>query len=348
MPTYEMFWDCRSCDTKKLLGKTHRHCPHCGQVQDPSWRYFPSEDEKVAVEDHVFVGVDWVCERCDSPNSASATHCVNCGDARDGVEKDVERKASVRAGQQSGERDRPERVHPSAQGMTSGDEAVPAATSSWKGAVPLLAAGLFLLVVCCGLLAFFWTEETEATVTGHTWSRSVHIERLQATSGGSWCDSMPGDAYGVSRSRRERSTRQIPDGESCSTVNVDNGDGTFSTQQSCHTVYRSEPVYDDWCSYTVDRWQHHDTVTASGASLASEPRWPSVSVSGCHSLGCTRQGARGSSYIVHLLDADGDEQTCDFDQSTWASMPVGSRWTVAKRVLLDNLVCSDFEPVETP
>ena len=36
--------------------------------------------------------VGGLCERCDTPNSAAASHCVNCGDARDGVEEDVVRR----------------------------------------------------------------------------------------------------------------------------------------------------------------------------------------------------------------------------------------------------------------
>ena len=43
--TYQMLWDCSYCDSKKLLGITHRHCPGCGAPQDPSKRYYPKDDE---------------------------------------------------------------------------------------------------------------------------------------------------------------------------------------------------------------------------------------------------------------------------------------------------------------
>src|SRR5262245_36399297 len=85
---YEMLWDCAFCGTRKLLGKTHRHCPACGAPQDPARRYFPSDDEKVAVKDHVFVGVDRVCPACGAPGSRAAAHCGGCGAALDGG-KDV-------------------------------------------------------------------------------------------------------------------------------------------------------------------------------------------------------------------------------------------------------------------
>ena len=83
--TYEMLWDCEFCGTEKLLGKTHRHCPECGAVQNPKTRYFPSEDEKVAVEDHQFVGADRHCGACDAPNSVMAKHCTECGAPMDGT-----------------------------------------------------------------------------------------------------------------------------------------------------------------------------------------------------------------------------------------------------------------------
>ena len=76
---YEMQWDCKFCGTKKLLGKTHRFCPNCGAQQDPTWRYFPSDSEKVAVQDHVYVGADIICKACQSLNSGKAEFCGNCG-----------------------------------------------------------------------------------------------------------------------------------------------------------------------------------------------------------------------------------------------------------------------------
>lgn len=328
MPTYEMFWDCPACGTEKLLGKTHRHCPACGHPQDPSYRYFPPEDEKVAVEDHVFVGVDWTCDRCETPNSAAATHCVNCGDARDKDDGVVERLDEVRAGAQSGtlEDEAPEPV----------DEPLPPRRGGFGKVLVLLLGCLF---VCGTLTALFYTAEATAEVTGHHWQRDVRIDRMASVSDGSWCDSVPGDAYSVSRSQKKRSTNRIPDGQSCSTYNVDNGDGTFSTQERCTTTYREEPVYDDWCDYQVDRWRHDHTETANGRGLSAEPYWPSYSVSGGSGRGSTRVGGRSERYFVELVDADGTKKDCDYDQSRWSAMEVGSRWTGEKRVLLNSLVC---------
>src|SRR4051812_19922262 len=91
---YEMCWDCKFCGQKKLLGLTHRFCAGCGAPQDPAARYFPSDDEKVAVKDNPFVGVDVACPACKQPMSRAAKCCTNCGGPIDkGAE--VARRADV-------------------------------------------------------------------------------------------------------------------------------------------------------------------------------------------------------------------------------------------------------------
>lgn len=343
MPTYEMFWDCPSCGTKKLLGKTHRHCPACGTVQDPSLRYFPPEAEKIAVEDHVFVGVDWVCERCDTPNGNAATHCVNCGDAREGKEKDAGRVAEVDAGAQKGEHEKKKPAPPPAAPSPSTPRAARAASSLGCLGVPMLViAGL--VVVCAGLICLLSrTSPTEVKVTGHEWSRQIAVEKLSATQESAWCDAMPRDATSVSRSRKQKGSHQVPDGQTCKTVNEDQGDGTFKTRQDCKTKYRDEPVYADWCTFTVERWKEVRTEKAGGRSLSPAPSWPSVRVDGCKKLGCTREGQRTERYTVRLTDADGEAQSCDLPEPKWRSMAVGSRWKASKGVVTGGLSCGDLQ-----
>ena len=77
--TYEMMWDCEYCGQKKLLGLSQRFCPQCGAPQNAQKRYFPPEEEKVAVEDHQFVGADLSCPACKQPMSKSCNACTNCG-----------------------------------------------------------------------------------------------------------------------------------------------------------------------------------------------------------------------------------------------------------------------------
>ena len=69
--TYEMMWDCEYCGSDKLLGVTHRYCPECGAAQNPDKRYFPPDDQKVAVQDHKYVGADLKCPACEEAMSAA-------------------------------------------------------------------------------------------------------------------------------------------------------------------------------------------------------------------------------------------------------------------------------------
>ena len=71
---FEMFWDCKQCGTKKLLGITHRNCPNCGNAQDETNRYFPADGEEIAVTNHQYVGADWDCIYCSTPNSQKNNH----------------------------------------------------------------------------------------------------------------------------------------------------------------------------------------------------------------------------------------------------------------------------------
>ncbi|MCA9494662.1 MAG: hypothetical protein KC621_32260 [Myxococcales bacterium] len=343
MPTYEMFWDCPSCGTKKLLGKTHRHCPACGTVQDPALRYFPPESEKVAVEDHAFVGVDWVCERCDTPNSNAASHCVNCGDGREGKEKDAKRSADVDAGAQKGEHEKPKPAEPPPP-PPSAKPARAAAGLGCLGLPALVVVGL--IVVCAGLFCLFSrSSPTEVKVTGHEWSRQIAIEKLSTTQDSAWCDSLPKDARAVTRSRKEKGSRKVPDGQTCKTVNEDQGDGTFKTRQDCKTKYRNEPIFEDWCTFSVDRWKEARTEKAGGKSLTPAPSWPKVKVDGCSRVGCTREGKRTETYTVRFTDADGKAQSCNLAESKWRSMAVGSRWKASKGMVTGGLSCSDLQPL---
>jgi hypothetical protein len=85
MAVYEMLWDCAYCGTRKLLGKTHRFCPGCGAPQDPTRRYFPSDEDKVLVENHEYVGADRLCGACGSAMGARAAHCTQCGSPMEGT-----------------------------------------------------------------------------------------------------------------------------------------------------------------------------------------------------------------------------------------------------------------------
>lgn len=337
-PTYEMFWDCKFCGASKLLGKSHRHCPGCGAAQDADWRYFPAEDEKVAVEDHVFVGVDRSCPACEAPNSAAGGHCVNCGAPMDGSAP-VARQDSVAAGAQSGERS------PPAKGNSPPPPAQRTEPKRFnKGCLLVAFLAIPILIVTFVGLSVFWTRDVNVQIEGHRWERSVEVETYSSLQEGSWCSSLPGGAYEVARSTRQSGTNEVAVGETCTTVNVDNGDGTFSTSEDCTTDYISEPVYDEWCDYRIDRWAVTRTAELKGDALEPAPSWPTPDVSNCSGLGCTRLGKRDEGYFVDVKDSDGDIHECRYKDVDWANFRVGESRTGKKSIVLGFVACNSLLP----
>jgi len=319
--TYQMLWDCPYCSTPGLLGLDHRHCPGCGAAQDEDKRYFPNDDQKVAVQDHVFVGADKDCPACSSPMSAKADFCTNCGSPMD---------AAAVVGKVS---DEPEPEPDSGGGGGGGGKGM----ALGAGCVVMLV----LLVVVIGLF-LFWKKPVDVQATTHAWERTVEVEVFGPVAQSTWCDSMPSDAYSVSRTSEVRDHRQVPDGETCTTKRRDNGDGTFTEYQDCKPKYRSEPIYDDKCGFKVDRWKTDRTARAAGG-LAQAPAWPDpglVKPGTCK--GCDREGKRAETYTVTFETADGKTFDCPFPAGQWKGIAVGSAWSTKQGVMSGTPSCGDL------
>ncbi len=324
--TYQMLWDCPYCGTTKLLGKTHRYCPSCGAAQDPDARYFPSDEDKVAVEDHVFTGADRRCPSCSTPMAAAASHCAGCGSAMDGA-AEVEKKAD------------PARTPPPA-------EPAPQKKKSKVGCViGCVALALALAVVAALAVVLLWKEEAAVQVAGHSWERSIAIEEYRSVEEDAWCDEMPAGAHDVSRSEEVRSHKKVEDGEDCTVKKKDQGDGTFKEIEECKPRYKEVPVYDDKCRYEVERWTKDRTVDASGAALSDAPAWPTVKLGKQGTcIGCEREGAKSERYTVHFSGEGGEDLSCDLPQSAWSGYAVGSRWTGEVGVVTGKLDCDTLAP----
>jgi ribosomal protein L40E len=319
---FEMLWDCASCDTKSLLGKTNRFCPVCGAPQDPKRRRFPEPGQEVAANTE-FDGADKACAHCATPNGAKAVHCRHCGAPMDGTAQ-VKRVADQVNGQ-----------------SVDAAPAAPVAAPPKKKQLWPYALGA-VVVFCCGLglVAKFWTKPSKATVSGHTWERSIDIEKFGPVSSSEWCDSMPSGAYDVSRSKKQRSTNKVPDGETCSTRNVDRGDGTFERKQECKPKYREEPVYADHCSFKIDKWAKSRSVTANGA-LSNPPAWPALTgLRGGSSVGSEREGAHHESYTVAFKGPAGESWSCDFAEGKWSGLRDGTTLDVKVRMVGGGLDCA--------
>jgi hypothetical protein len=344
--TYEMCWDCKFCGQKKLLGLTHRFCAGCGGPQDPASRYFPPDNEKVAVKDNPFVGADVACPACRQPMSRAAKCCTHCGSPIDkGVQvalrADVvvpDAGAALHGGGVdafSAGRYGPDALPP------PGAPAVPAAKKPFP-TVLAIALALAVVVIAVVLVMIFWKRESALEVTGHSWERSVAIERFDTGKKTAWCDERPSGARELSRRKEQRGTNQVKDGETCQTRKKDNGNGTFKEVRECQPKFKSEPILSDRCDFEVTEWRAARTVAERGASLSDAPRWPAVAIARPGTcIGCEREGARSEKYIVNFKDtkSKGADATCDLPEARWATFAKGSKWKGKVRVLTGGIDC---------
>lgn len=344
---YEMLWDCQFCGATKLLGKTHRFCPNCGAPQNADARYFPPDDEKIAVEDHEYVGADKICPACDALNAASAVHCGNCGapldsanavrTINDGATLEADEVEQLRQSRDvMGEKFQRDMK---AAGVTTGEK-----KKKGNG----LWIGLLLLAVVCG--GIFWmfsqTRQEAVIASAHAWEREIQIEEYRTVRDGAWQNSVPSGAFNRSCSQRQSGTERIPDGQDCRTVRRDNGDGTFSERQECTTRYREEPVYSTWCDYSINRWVQTRTVRTTGTSLSNTPAWGVVQLK-CtgQQLGCEREAGRTERYEVTFTDsASAENYTCDFPQAQWQNIRLESAWEMEVRQFMGGAMCETLTP----
>lgn len=322
--TYEMVWDCEYCGAKKLLGLTHRHCPECGAAQNPQHRYFPPDNEKVAVQDHQYVGADLHCPSCREPQSARVKHCTNCG--------------GPIAGGAAAARQADHVVGPggAVQGQPMQGQAIQAAPAGATPPAPKSKRwiGIVIGVVALAIVSFIvlllvWKKETGVEVASHSWTREIPVERYEAVKEKGACSGVPSGAKILDRSKAE---------PVCKTRKVDQGDGTFKEKKEC-----SEPV--EQCTYEVMKWKVSRTLKETGKGLDSKPKWPEVRLGRTGNCdGCEREGTRKETYTVHFKEAKTNEElTCDYDSAeAWAKHSVGTSYKAKKHVIGGALDCSSL------
>jgi ribosomal protein L40E/predicted nucleic acid-binding Zn ribbon protein len=328
--TYEMMWDCVHCGTKKLLGLTHRHCPLCGAPQDADKRYFPADDEKVAVSEHVYFGKDVVCKYCNAYNSRNAKHCRECGSpAAEGADAQTRETEFHAQGAFAGERAQP----------------TPATAEPRKKSknVRFIFLGITAAVVGLAVVFFAWKREASFEVAGHEWKREVDIERFGPSKESDWCDQMPHHARELSRYRAVRKHEPVKVGEDCKVKKVDKGDGTFTEVKKCTPKYEKKPIEADKCDFSVDKWTVAENRSASGKSLDPAPHWPEVDTgAACTRPGCMRAGPKREIYTVKLRAPDA-ESTCTVSHSRWSSLAEGQRVEAQMRVIGGGLDCDSLK-----
>lgn len=330
-PVYEMLWDCKYCGQKKLLGLTHRFCAGCGAPQDPAARYFPSDADKVAVHNHAYVGADLACPACRQPMARRAACCTNCGSPLAGG-AEVARRADV--------------VMPPPGGAPFAAPVIPgrrpgAPAKSSGGKVLALVGGALLLFVVLLVVALSWKREGAFEVTGHTWERSIAVERFERVDKRVWCDDVPSNAKIVSRRKEQRGTTEEERGETCVTRKEDLGNGAFKEVQDCKPKLERVPKMEDRCEIEVAEWRKVDVLSEKGESLADAPRWPVAKVSGGACIGCEREGERTEVYVVEFVDVKGGSKaSCEVPEADWAGFAKGSKWKGKVRALTGGVDCA--------
>ncbi len=344
--TYEMLWDCKFCGTKKLLGKSQKFCPVCGAQQDPAWRYFPSDEEKVALEDHEFVGADLRCPACDTLNSADATYCISCGSpleagkavgtlgAREGKKldtEDLDRRQQLETDQRIGR-----------DSIYSQQARAEAEANKPNRVMQGVIGAIVLAVIGFGIFALTARQEVSAFATGFTWERSIDIERYEAFSRSRQCPA-PAGAYNVTQRREVVGQERVQVGEDCRNRQVDQGDGTFRNERVCDPVYENRDVMGDMCYYSINEWDDQRTVESSGTK-AQTPSWPDANLA-CtgQRLGCERERSRDERYIIQLA-GDGDRTLeCDVDFDLWQATSVETPFTLDIMTVGGGADCSTLQ-----
>ncbi|MDB4953710.1 MAG: uncharacterized protein JWO36_1279 [Myxococcales bacterium] len=311
---YEMVWDCDHCGTKGLLGKSQRHCAQCGAPQNPDKRYFPTPEQQTKVAGHSYEGSDRYCPACKAPMGAKANNCAQCGSPLDGARE------------------------------VRGVEA-PIVTKRRRRIWPWVVAAIVLLV-----FAIWWffirTSSAQMTVVAHRWESTIPIEQFGDHPQSAWHDQMPAGAQAPVCHRKQRTTKQIEDGEECHTERHDKKDGTFEQLKKCKTKYRSEPVLDDWCDFTIRSWFKVDEAKMSGTGLTVV--WATAGVPTLMpremqpgdltpNLGTRRQGARSQKLTIEFANS-----TCDVDAATWRKYADGQKVKLEVRARSGDVVCSSL------
>jgi hypothetical protein len=306
---FEMLWDCDHCDTKGLLAKSQRYCAECGAPQSAIKRYFPTPEQQQRVDGHVYEGSDRYCPACNTPMGAKAKACTQCGSPLDGS------KLVERVGQAPAPAPKPRR-------------------KIW----PYVVIGLVLLVVAIWFF-FLRTRDAQLEVVAHRWERTVAIEQFSEVQESAWQNEAAKDATAMRCVKKQRSTKQVADGEECRIEKVDKGDGTFEQLKKCKPKYRSEPVEDDWCTYTVRRWKKVDQVTAKGDGMS--PAWPSNAPlsDALPVLGARRAGARTERLVLDF----GKDQSCEVKEATWKKLADGQKVKIEVRARSGDLVCDTIQ-----
>lgn len=356
---YQMLWDCPACGATGLLGVDQKFCATCGSAQDPKTRYFPSDDQKILLEDHPFHGADVVCRACDTPNAAVSEFCTACGSPLDDAAAAATRQSKVVGEGEHFAGETAADAKAEAKAKREAEEARRRARMAGEDpdAPPkkrrgFLGVGLFggcpalittSAVACAGFFGLSWLFQTtdQVTIEGHAWKRSIEVEVYGPKQERAWRDKVPAGARIQTCREEKRDTKKVPDGESCEVVKTDKGDGSFSEKKVCKPKYKKVDVMAEKCSYEIDTWTKARVEQAAGADLS--PKWPTVKLAQTGTCrGCEREGERRSTFTVFVEDSKGGRHPCELSESRWKGLKPGQKVDATFGGLTGAIDCSSL------
>jgi hypothetical protein len=288
----ETRWKCPTCE--KVNRGRDMKCSNCSSPKDESSEYEVDENGEEIVDSaqvaEAEAGEHWTCAYCEKENRGLKRVCAFCG-------ADQTTKARKNA-------DVPPPLPKKKQ-------------STLQGCLVVLA-----FVVGVALLLYFLSrpDHVKATVASLEWEQAVHLQKKTLMHREDWKDKVPADATDRSCERRQRTTRDVVDHyrtvtrtrsvryqsgshEVCRTQTTNMKNGYAKRQQVCHAepeyssrtetytdqdpVYRTEPVYDEFCRFDLFEWPVVQTAKRTGTTSLGMT-WPedSEAMAGVESETC--------------------------------------------------------------
>jgi hypothetical protein len=193
-------------------------------------------------------------------------------------------------------------------------------------ALPFTIIGAVAVVLCIGFILIFFVlrKDAPSTVEGFEWERTVDVEAYRTVTEEDW--EVPTGGRILSERQEVHHEEQILDRvetreEVCG--KIDQGNGLF-TDKICvseEEIYRSEPVYQPFYTYEIDKWIVIRTLQ-DGARDHS-PFWPRADLEEGE-----REGERYETYTVIFKDSEGKILKHEVNLQEWQTFEVNQEVTL--------------------
>lgn len=323
------YWDCPYCEQTGIKG-TLRECPSCGHPRDENTKFYMKKDRKQYLTKEESKtkgkGADWICEYCETLNSALDNQCKSCGAART-AESQTYFSRKTRKNTSNNDKQSSCDIHPTNNNNNDDDDDINNASQKKKinrrfyylSVLPIL---LTIGIIISLLYNFFTPTVENLHVDNIYWKTTQDVETLNTYHESGWHIPAGGrqtdkkyvvktyekvlDHYETVQKTRNK---QVIDHYETKYKYANNGDGTFTehsyqepvyrTETEYYTeqepVYRDEPIYAWKYWYDIDRWKVSDKLIQQG-----EKDVISVTYSAVKTNEKTRAGKK---YIQYFCDA---------------------------------------------